>query len=50
MSSSHADSTDFPDSHPILLYLAGLQPCIQCVYKGDVRKSLLVSQHWSVHV
>ena len=34
--------------HPSLL--AGPLDCIQCLYKADIYKSLLISQHWCVHV
>ena len=52
-SSTHADNTDSFDYHTICLYrpslLASLLECIQCPYKGDECKSLLLSQHCSVH-
>ena len=54
-SPSHADSTELFDSfschtslYPSLL--EGLLDCIECPKRLDVCKSLLVSQHWRIHV
>ena len=58
ISSSHTGSTEFPDSFFLSLsihpyhssLLAGLLGCILCLDRADISKSLLVGQHWHVHV
>ena len=50
---SCADSTDFPFTLPICSYLllpAGPLLGIQCPHRANVSTSLLVSQHWHVHM
>ena len=43
---SHSFATS--SYHPTLL--VGLLGCIYCLYKADSSKSLLVGQHWRIHV
>ena len=54
ISSSHAESMDSFDSLspsiPIMSLLAGFLDGTQCLHKADKYNSLLISQHWCIHV